>query len=286
MKLRFSSAVAMVMAGALAMAVPLKAADLTTRMGGDYKNAIPIPSVSPNGQQIAGALLKPEGSGPFPVVVYIPACGGPNFPLELQQEKFWIEQLRSKGIAIFVVDPFVPRGVEQGVCDKVLTVLKDVQDKNEAVLQLLSQAGEDAVAAVKAVKAMPDIDPSKVFLMGFSYGGTATLYASDPGTAGPHDTELAGVIAYFPLCDSKAEAAAPTLILIGEKDDWTGPPAACEALKSRKNFEVVVYPGATHAYTMAFDKPMDFAGHHMAHDAAATQDSAQRAMAFIEAQLK
>jgi dienelactone hydrolase len=255
-------------------------------MGGGYTNVTSIPVNDPAVKEIAGAIFKPQGAGPFPVVVYIPPCGGPNFPLELKQEKLWIERMGSKGIATFIVDPFVPRGLQQGNCDKLLSVLTDVQNKNEAVLQLLKQGGDDAVAAVKVVKAMPDIDPKKVFLMGFSYGATASLYATDPKAPGEHDTDIAGVVAYFPLCDGKAEALVPTLVLIGDKDDWTGPVVSCEALKGKNNYEVVVYPGATHSFDMQFEKPFEFAGHQLAYDEASTKQAVKRTEAFIDAQLK
>lgn len=279
-----SAAVAIALA-ALITPQPSRASDVPP-MGGDYKNVVAIPVDDPAVNAIAGALTMPEGTGPFPVVVYIPPCGGPNFPLELAQEKIWIEQLRSKGIASLIVDPFVPRGLAQGNCDKVLTVLADVQNKNEAVLNILAQGGSDAAAAVKAVKTMPGIDPDKVFLMGLSYGATASLYAQDPKAPGEHATGIAGVVAYFPLCDSNAEATVPTLIMIGDKDDWTGPVAACEGLRAKSNFDVVVYPGATHAFTMPFEKQIEVAGHILAHDAAATKDAAARTMAFIEAHAK
>lgn len=284
---RTTIAVLALMTAAAAMPDAARAADAagTLKIGGGYANPVPIPVNDGSVKEIAGALFKPEGTGPFPVVVYIPACGGPNFPLELQTEKRWIERLNGKGIAAFVVDPFVPRGLDQGNCDKVLTVRQDVQDKKEDVLKLLAQGGDDAVAAVKTAKGLPGIDPGKVFLMGASYGGTATLYATDPKSPRPSDTDLAGVVAYFPLCDGTAEAAVPTLVMIGDQDDWTGPVAACEALKGRGKFEVVVYPGATHAFTMPFDKPVEFAGHKMAYDEAATKDSADRALAFIEAHI-
>lgn len=278
-------------AGVTAAPQPLHAADVVglevaPKMGGDYTDVIPIPVTDPSVKAIAGALIKPEGEGPFPVMVYIPACGGPNFPMELQQEKVWIERLKAKGIATLVVDPFVPRGLKDGVCDKVLTVRDDVQNKKEDVLKLLAQAGSDAAAAVKAVKTMPGIDPSKVFVMGFSYGGTASLYATEAKAPGDHDTDVAGVVAYFPLCAEDAEATAPTLIFIGDQDDWTGPVAACQSLNGKSKFEVVVYPGTTHAFTMPFDKPIEFAGHKMAHDQKATDDAAQRVEAFLDAQLK
>lgn len=294
MRFHVMTAVAAIAFGAGAMAAPnlSQAADVLGQeaevppMGGGYTNVVPIPVNDPAVKQIAGTLIKPEGAGPFPVVVYIPACGGPNFPLELQQEKAWTDRLQSKGIATFIVDPFVARGLKDGNCDKLLTVLGDVQNKNEAVLQILAQGGSDAAAAVKAVKAMPEIDPKKVFLMGFSYGATASLYASELKAPGDHDTDVAGVVAYFPLCAEDAEASVPTLVLIGDKDDWTGPVASCEALNGKGKFEVVVYPGATHAFTMQFDQPVEFAGHKMAYDQKASEDAAQRAVAFIEANLK
>lgn len=270
--------------GTVIAAPALHAAD--TPMGGGYANVIPIPVSDPATKAIAGALFKPEGPGPFPVVVYIPPCGGPNFPLELQQEKRWIDMLNAKGVATLIVDPFVPRGLQQGNCETLLTVLADVQDKKKSVLEILKRGSDDAVAAVKVAKAMPDIDPKKVFLIGFSYGATAVLSASNPKTPGEHDADVAGVIAYYPLCDAKAEAAAPTLILIGDKDDWTGPLSACEALKGKSNYDVVVYPGATHAFTLQFDAPVEFAGHKMAYDEAATKDSAQRAVDFVTMHLK
>ena len=87
-------------------------------------------------------------------------------------------------------------------------------------------------------------------------------------------------------CYDNVEASVPTLILIGEKDDWAGPVAACQALKSKNNFEVVVYPGATHSFSMRFDKPFDYAGHHLAYDEASTKEAEQRVDAFIDAHLK
>ena len=121
--------------------------------------------------------------------------------------------------------------------------------------------------------------------MGFSSGGTAVLHATDPKSSTANDTEIAGVVSYYPLCGEKAEAAVPTLVLIGEKDDWVSVPA-CQALQVKPNFEVAVYPGATHSFTMQFEKPFEFAGHQLAYDEASTMQAAERTEAFIAAQLK
>lgn len=270
--------------GAIVAPQSLQAAG-TPPIGGGYTNVIPIPVNDPSVKEIAGALFKPQGAGPFPAVVYIVPCGGPNFPPEFQQEKSVIDRMLSKGIATLIVDTHTPRG-ENDNCAKLLTVRADVENKNPAVLQLLKQGGDDAVAALKVVKAMPDIDPKKIFLMGTSAGATAALYATDPKAPSAHDTDIAGVVAYFPLCYDKVEASVPTLIMIGDQDDWTGPVAACQALSAKPNFEVVIFPGAGHSFTMPFDKPFDLAGHHLAYDEKATKEAAQRADAFLDAHLK
>jgi dienelactone hydrolase len=56
--------------------------------------------------------------------------------------------------------------------------------------------------------------------------------------------------------------------------------------RGKTNFEVVVYPGDTHAFTTPFEKPVDYLGHHMVYDEKATQDAQQRADAFMAAHLK
>ena len=141
------------------------------------------------------------------------------------------------------------------------------------------------MAALKVIKAMPDIDPNKVLLQGYSYGAISSFYATDMKTPGTHDTKVAGVIAYYPLCYDNVDPSAPTLVLIGDKDDMV-PVAKCQAVTGKPNFEVVVYPGATHAFTMPWEEPTNYQGHHFAYDEASTKNAEQRADAFIEAHVK
>jgi hypothetical protein len=62
------------------LGVSTLAADQTAPpMGGGYTNAIPIPVDDPTTANIAGALFKPAGVGPFPAVVYMSGCAGPSF---------------------------------------------------------------------------------------------------------------------------------------------------------------------------------------------------------------
>jgi dienelactone hydrolase len=73
--------------------------------------------------------------------------------------------------------------------------------------------------------------------------------------------------------------------LIGEKDDWT-PAANCQAVTGKTNFEVVVYPGATHAFNIPFEKPVEMLGHHMEYNKKAAQDAQERFDGFMAAHMK
>jgi dienelactone hydrolase len=128
---------------------------------------------------------------------------------------------------------------------------------------------------------MPDIDSKHIFLQGYSFGAIGSLIAIDK----KNPASVAAVIAYYPFCYDGVDPSVPVLVLIGEKDDWT-PAAKCQAVTGKADFNVVVYPGDTHAFTMNFGKPIDFAGHHMEYDEKATQDAQQRADAFMATHMK
>ena len=131
---------------------------------------------------------------------------------------------------------------------------------------------------------MPDIDTKHIFLQGYSYGAIASLFATETKNSANH-AKVAGVIAYYPFCYDGVDPSVPVLVLIGEKDDWT-PAAKCQAVTGKTNFEVVVYPGATHVFDEPSEKPRDFLGHHYVYDEKATQDAQQRADAFMAAHMK
>jgi dienelactone hydrolase len=214
-------------------------------MGGEYTNVIPIPVDDPATKAIAGALFKPEGAGPFPAVVYMSVCAGLSVYPERELEKSVIDHLRAKGVATLIVDPFTPRD-ESGICEK----LNDPNLNEKKWAEYATRGGDDVIAAVKVLRSIPEIDPNRIFVQGYSYGAGASLFAVDPKTPGAHDAKIAGVIAYYPYC-LPTEASVPVLILVGEKDDWT-PASLCLAMKGRPNIEIVVIPGATHTFNMRY----------------------------------
>jgi dienelactone hydrolase len=271
-----TSVAAIALSATLGVSTPASA-QTAPPMGGGYTNVIPIPVDDPSTKAIAGALFKPTGTGPFPAVVYISGCNG-VFPTGLTKPT--IDRLLSKGVATLIIDPFTPRNETQGICP----TMANVNDKSDAQLKYVARGGNDALAALNVLEAMPDIDKNHVFLLGYSYGAMASLSAMNKSNPANH-AKVAGVVAYYPFCYEDDDPAVPVLVLVGDKDDWT-PAATCRPFASKANFEVVVYPGATHAFNIPFEKPVEMLGHHMEYDEKAAQDAQQRADAFMDARMK
>jgi len=274
---QFSGLVSVAVVSAIALLAfpPVSRGQTPPSIGGGYTDVIAIP---PAIEVIGGALFKPAGAGPFPAVIYMSGCGGIDPPANRAQQTATIDHLRSKGVAALIVDSFTPRNEPKGVCANLGNL------DGETAIQYASRGSNDALAALKVLKAMPDIDTKHIFLMGFSLGAYSSLLATD--TKSPnHDAKVAGVIAYYPFCYDGVDPSVPVLVMIGEKDDWT-PAAKCQAVTGKSNFEIVVYPGVTHAFAVPFPKPVDVLGHHLVYDENAAQDAQQRADAFMAAQMK
>jgi dienelactone hydrolase len=248
-------------------------------IGGGYTDVTTIPVNDPAIKAIGGALFLPAGTGPFPAVVYMTGCGGIDGPLNQAQQKTTIDHLLAKGVAILIVDSFIPRNEPKGVCADLGPL------DGEKAIQYATRGSNDALAAVAVLKAMPEIDAKHIFLAGFSLGGTSSLLATDSKNPASHDDAVAGVLAYYPFCYDGVDPSVPVLALVGEKDDWT-PAAKCQAVTGKSNFELVVYPGITHAFALPLPKPVDYLGHHLVYDEKTAQDAQQRADAFIAAHLK
>jgi dienelactone hydrolase len=242
-------------------------------MGGGYTSVIPIPVDDPGVKVIAGALFRPDGEGPFPAVVYLSGSAGIDTPLDHGLQKTLIDHLLSAGVATLIVDPFTPRNELFGISEKL--------DGPEAH-EYFDRGARDALAAVKVLRARPDIDVHRVFLQGYSYGATSAIRAVDDKNAAARDRPIAGVVAFYPLCSGGLDPSVPVLVLIGSNDEVT-PAALCREVEGKRNFEVVVYPGATHAFAVPGLIEGDFFGRHLAYDGHAARDAEARADAFMAA---
>src|SRR5262249_31928898 len=145
----------------------------------------------------------------------------------------------------------------------------------------------------------PFVDPTRVAALGFSQGGWLTLTSVEHGVIEKIAThKFRSAVAFYPPCKAfKDDMTVPTLILIGELDDWTPAPQCRNMAEGRDDYGIsrhkgdgvpislIVYPGAYHA----FDTPLppntviDYFGHHIEFNKIAADQSVDDLRKFLYA---
>jgi dienelactone hydrolase len=241
----------------------------TVKMGGEYPVAVVnIPVDDPKTKFVAAALFEPEGAGPFPAVIILSGCTGvgPDARIVRRVNADYLP----KGIATLVVDSFTPRGITEACSDPNLDAVR--------------YRVKDAYAAMSWLSARSEIDAKHIFLQGYSHGAITAIAAIDAQWPATHQQKFAGVIAFYPYCFSSSKFSVPTIILVGELDDWT-PAELCKGIVDKTNVEITVYPKTLHAFAMP-GLDMMYLGHHVAYQEEAANDAQRRALALIGARIK
>jgi dienelactone hydrolase len=229
----------------------------------------------PPAPTINGYLVKPNASGPFPAIILLHGCDGLSEPFKADPAKSpWVSRLVDWGYAVLAVDSFTARGVTE-TCD--------VGIENYRVA--------DAYGALRFLSHRSDIDIKHIILLGFSAGGIAVLSVVQKGFdlfEVPPSVQFKAAIAFYPFCTiEEGVITAPTLILIGELDDWC-PVARCRSMimggrGEGASITMIVYPGAYHAFNV--DQPArQVFGHHLEYNQAAAEDSVQQVRQFLSQQ--
>jgi dienelactone hydrolase len=226
---------------------------LQQRLARERSQAIePQPAV-----ELSGELYRPSGAGPFPAVIVLHGCDG-RLPRAVEDAEG--ARFTALGYAMLTVDSFGPRGVKQRCLVEEGPPVDRVMDAYGALLYLAGQ---------------PFIDPDRIALLGYSQGAMVALSAVElHGIGTLFDRHFRAVVAYYPYCTNALALSAPTLILIGARDDWI-PAEACRRDMARRSGEgapvkLVVYPAAYHAFNFRRARPIEFLGHHIEYDEAAT----------------
>ncbi len=242
--------------------------------------AEPVVIPGPEGIELRGELLLPDGVPVAPAIVALHGCGG---RYQLRDEQ-WGGFLGARGHIVLFVDSFGSRGLGS-----------QCRETRRAV----TPAGlrrRDALAAAQWLVERPDTPAGGVVLMGWSDGGSTVLAAGRD-----HPTRrglVRGLVAFYPGCRVAArlggwQPVAPMLILHGEADDWT-PIWPCRALAEEVGaaVQLVAYPGAYHNFDVDIpirvmrDIPSSQRGDgtvHVGGDPAARQDAMARVLAFLAA---
>ncbi len=194
--------------------------------------------------------------------------------------KFWAE----RGYISLYVDTFGPRGYHKGF-EAGTNNGSRPPEINEITVRPL-----DAYAGLKYLRGRSDVQKERVFLQGWSNGGSATLSTMAETTVGMEKptpvTGFRAAIAVYPGCTPVTKhygqnyrSYAPVLLLIGTEDEEVSY-RNCEkfADSSRANDVTFVrYSGATHSY----DTP-NVKREAVAANVQATIDTKVRAEAFFK----
>lgn len=269
--------VGIALAGAALGLLPATSARAEPTHGREVRFAtVPGPGEKP--QSVRGWLSEPAqvpGRGRLPAIVLMHGCGGPKAPSHR-----WAEQLVAWGFGALVLDSFGPRGIAQ-VCS--------------APQRLSSrERTADAYGALRYLQAQRGIDPDRVGLMGWSHGGSAALWAVEGSWSRAHQPypwlRFRATSVFYPGCAFQhAEFTTPVLMLMGAADDWT-PANPCRNLVRTAHapdgkVQLVVYPGATHAFDAVRMTVLAY-GHVLRYNPGATFDAQARVREFLDKTLK
>jgi dienelactone hydrolase len=155
---------------------------------------------------ISGQLTVPERGGRVPAIIITHGAGGIS-----ASEETWAGELRSQGLAVFVVDSFTARGIKQSPSESELSRVGQVYDVYQALMLLATH---------------PRIDRERIGLMGMSRGGGLTVAAAMVRSLKaqiPNGPEFFAYLAIYPTLIRTLEygmlASRPIRIFSGTADE-------------------------------------------------------------------
>jgi len=271
----------------LGLRISLLAIGLASLLGAGHASAgslIEFSNVSEQAPKLVGYLARPDrglsallGSGGgrpnanrYPAVVVLHGCSGIS-----SHSAAIADRLGSWGYVALAIDSLGPRGIA-----------------DRCTSPGYPEQAFDAYAALRYLAQQFFVDATRIAVLGQSMGGIAALYAVDRDMAAQYFTErFQAAIAYYPACLlPKVSLTAPTLILVGESDNWT-PAERCREMIAHAQpdsapIALHVYPDTYHAFDVTALRPGRRAfGHLVEYNEPAAKDAEERTRAFLAAHL-
>ena len=169
--------------------------------------------------RIQAYLYRPDGNGPFPVVIY---NHGSRDGRESASVPFqYIGDMLTR--AGYVV--FVPERRGYGKSDGP-TWRQDVGNDQSMLIARLQAETDDVLAAIDYLRTVPFADTSRIGIMGWSFGGIVTMLAASRSTAFVVAVDQAGGAltwdgnAYVrrAVVAAAEKSMAPTLFMVAKND--------------------------------------------------------------------
>jgi dienelactone hydrolase len=136
-----------------------------------------------------------------------------------------------------------------------------------------------------------DWHTGKIGMIGFSRGGSVALALANQNlllkgnvVKAGESSKISAIVAYYPGCFKGSHTAkpnAPTLLLLGAKDEWT-PISRCNLeAKTDPNYHITIYPNAGHAFDL--NRPTRTVyGHYLSYDQEADVASRKATREFFD----
>jgi dienelactone hydrolase len=191
--------------------------------------------------RLASELYRPKGTEPAPAVAIFHGCGGPGQNTARMGALF-----QSWGYVALIVDSFSGRG------------LKDVCGRNWPSQADAERRARDIDAALGWLRGQSSVDGHRLAFMGYSYGGGVAALRAFKAEADDTPAAARAAILLYPDCaladglGGRLTVRQPTLLAMGELDDWT-PVSQCRAVVDRVTsgrdlVESHIYAGAHHSF--------------------------------------
>ncbi len=198
---------------------------------------------------VAGKLRVPDlaetPAGGAPAMLVCHGSGGVD-----QRGEFYIAALNAAGIATLEIDMWAARGTGRGAGARARSVPETLPD---------------AFGALAFLRAQPEIDPARIGIMGFSWGGVVTLLSATRRVSEAMRGDGAGFAAHaafypvvwaynvVPGMELEGLTGAPVLIQCGGADAYDDPDGLDQLMarlspQTRALVTPITYPAATHAF--------------------------------------
>lgn len=230
-----AAASAALLTGALAgcaSVVPTAVPAAATAIVGAGKVALPLAPGADVGRidaywfPLAAAAGAATDAQRRPAAVALHGCGGlwrrDGRGLEARYVEY-VARLHAAGYHVLLPDSFAARG-SGPICTLPAPARRITPDTRRA----------DVAAALRWLAARPEVDASRLVVLGWSHGAMTALAAID--AARPDAARPAAAAVFYPGCAALLRRdyrlAQPLLMLLGAADDWT-PAARCERFVER-----------------------------------------------------
>lgn len=204
--------------------------------------------------ELKGMMFRPQGEGPFPLIVY--AHGNEPDPSDLFETV--APPLVARSYAVFGPH-HRGSGLSAGAAPSLLRTLTEIERREgtaarsrAAIAALEGPQLNDMAAAIEFAKSLPYVDPDRVYMIGNSFGGVLVMLAAERGLGLCAAANFAGSALNWDrseefrtrLSEAARNARIPVFLAQAENDFSTAPTRALgEVLAAAgKPHRAVIFP--------------------------------------------